>query len=283
MKIKDQIVKFLLEYAKTAKIDGFVVGVSGGVDSAVVSTLCAETGLPTSVISIPIKQQTSELDRADIHMTWLNKYPNVVSYTVSMGLYSDDSIFDQFCKHLLSMFRTYPENWTDEAFDQYKLTESNTKSRFRMIILYFYAGLNKYLVVGTGNKIEDYGVGFFTKYGDGGVDLSPIGDLTKTEVRTLAKDLGINDDIIIAKPTDGLWEDGRTDEEQLGATYEELEWAMKYIENNPKGFAYSPEDLIKLNERERIVLHIYKSKHFANEHKILPIPICKIKKQESDI
>ena len=159
----------------------------------------------------------------------------------------------------------------DESVEQFKLTEANTKSRLRMVILYFYAGLNKYLVAGTGNKVEDFGVGFFTKYGDGGVDVSPIGDLTKTEVRQLAKYLEITDQIVTAKPTDGLWDDGRGDEDQLGATYDELEWAMaeydKYGTNLVAG---------EYTERQGEIMSIYISRHNNNMHKMLPIPICKI-------
>ena len=132
------------------------------------------------------------------------------------------------------------------------------------------------MVLGTGNKIEDFGVGFFTKYGDGGVDVSPIGDLLKSEVRALGAYMGVLKDIVNAKPTDGLWDDGRGDEDQIGASYDELEWAMNYVENNPHGFAYSPDDLKLLSDREQVVLRIFRDRHLANKHKMIPIPICKI-------
>jgi NAD+ synthase len=264
--IKEKIVDFLIDYQKTSRANGYVIGVSGGIDSAVVSTLCAETGLPVTVISMPITQKGDEISRSDKHIDWLTKkYSNVKSFKVDMT--------DVF--NLLKM--DYKNNVNIEDESKHELAKANTRSRLRMTMLYFYSNSNNYLVVGTGNKVEDYGVGFFTKGGDGLVDISPIGDLMKSEVRELGKFLDVSDEIIKAKPTDGLWDDGRSDEDQLGATYVELEWAMNYIEKNPRGFAYSPSDLAELNVRQREVLSIYKTKHLATSHKMLMPPICRIK------
>ncbi len=154
-----------------------------------------------------------------------------------------------------------------EDEDNRFLTLANTRSRLRMLTLYYFAGLNNDLVAGTGNKVEDFGVGFYTKYGDGGVDLSPIADLMKSEVYALGKALGVNDEIIQAAPTDGLWGDDRTDEDQIGASYPELEWAMEYIEAGENG---------ELTDRQSEVLAIYNRFHNANQHKMQPIPVCEI-------
>jgi NAD+ synthase len=251
--MKEKIVSWIKEYVK----DNFklVVGVSGGIDSAVVSTLCALTGIETHVISIPIKQNNSQLIRAKNHIGWLKmKYKNVISHEYDLS-----DVFD-----LISYKFNNPYNS--------ELALANTKSRLRMVTLYQIATSVNGVVVGTGNKVEDFGVGFYTKYGDGGVDISPIGDLTKTEVRQLAIELGINEEIILAKPTDGLWGDDRDDETQLGATYEELEWCMDFMEKNP----YYP--IIKndnLTDREIEILNIYNYHNTKNKHKMLPIPIFK--------
>jgi NAD+ synthase len=242
------IVNWLADYANNAGIKGFVIGVSGGVDSAVTSTLCAMTGKKITVLNMPILQPVSQFDRSNNHIKWLKaKFEEVSSYTTDLT-----STFEQIGHDL-------PKEIQDH------LTMANVRARLRMTTLYAYAGHNGYLVVGTGNKIEDFGVGFFTKYGDGGVDLSPIADLTKTEVFELAKELDIIESIQKAKPTDGLWDDDRSDEDQIGASYPELEWAMNYITHDKKE---------KLTEREEEVLTIYTKLNKANRHKVEPIPVC---------
>lgn len=246
--LHQKISNWLSEYLESSKQRCFVVGISGGIDSALVSTLCAQTGIKTIVISMPIHQASDQLERAHNHINWLkSKYSNVESLE-----------FD-----LTNTFETFKSLFEVEN----KLALANSRSRLRMVTLYQIATTNKGLVVGTGNKVEDFGVGFYTKYGDGGVDISPIADLTKTEVRAMAKELGVNEEIILAKPTDGLWEDGRTDEDQIGASYEELEWAMEY--HNSK------DDYFNLNDRQREVYGKYLLFHEANQHKMNPIPVFK--------
>lgn len=241
-----RISEWLNAYLKEADMDCYVIGISGGIDSALVSTLCAQTAKKTIVVSMPIHQASDQLERAHKHIDWLKEnYPNVESYTKDLSV-----LFDNF----KSLFGS-PEH---------KLALANSRSRLRMTTLYQIAGMNRGLVVGTGNKVEDYGVGFFTKYGDGGVDVSPIGDLTKTEVRVMARELGIIEDILVAKPTDGLWDDNRTDEDQMGATYEELEWAM--------GFEGNTEELVG---RMKKVYYIYKTLNKHNQHKMVSIPLFK--------
>ena len=244
-----EISEWIKKYCKKNKLTSLIIGISGGIDSALVSTLCAETGLDTYILSMPIKQKEDQLSRARNHADWLkSKYNNVKFIEVELT-----NLFDAFKT-------TIPTNYHTD------LSLANTRSRLRMVTLYQYAGALKGIVVGTGNKIEDFGVGFFTKYGDGGVDISPIADLTKTEVRQLAKQLGINQDILNAAPTDGLWDTDRTDEDQLGASYEELEWAMDYKgENN------------NLSNRQQEVLKIYKKFNKMNKHKMVKIPIYKKK------
>ena len=249
------IINWLKEYASTSKTNGFVVGVSGGIDSAVVSTLCAMTGLPVIVLNMPIRQTTAEYDRASEHINWLLKFPNVIAKEINLT-----SAFE-------AIEATLPEGIQDH------LTMANTRSRLRMTTLYAFACNNKMLVTGTGNKVEDFGVGFYTKYGDGGVDISPIADLMKSEVYALGAELGIIDSILQARPTDGLWADGRTDEDQIGATYDELEWAMTYLaKKNGIGMV----ELERPTERQKEVLAIYTRFHNANKHKMMPIPVCKI-------
>ena len=224
------------------------MGVSGGIDSAVSSTLAARTGMKTYVLIMPIYQNPDETSRGSEHCKWLHdKYPNVEMVPVELS----------------DVYDTY-RNSVPNKFDN-ELALANTRARIRMTTLYMVAGSTKGLVVGTGNKVEDFGVGFYTKYGDGGVDISPIGDLMKSEVYELAKDLGVVQSIIDAKPTDGLWEDRRTDEDQLGVSYEELEWAMKYSEQ-PNG---------NLSDREQDVLKTYSKHRNANMHKMVEIPVFK--------
>ncbi|MEN9399313.1 MAG: synthase [Bacteroidota bacterium] len=230
-------------------MDGFIVGISGGIDSALTSTLCAMTGKPTLIITMPIRQTSAEYNRAIEHIDDLKKrFPNVTGMEVNLT-----DIFEQ-------MERDFPKDVVGNH-----LAMANTRARLRMTTLYALGQAHKRLVAGTGNRVEDFGVGFYTKYGDGGVDVSPIADLTKTEVRAVAAHLGIVDSIIVAKPTDGLWADGRSDEDQLGASYPELEWAMDYE---------GSED--NLTERQLTVLALYRRLHAVNKHKMEPIPVCLI-------
>ena len=253
-KVTNHIVNWLKEYATKAGLNGFVIGVSGGIDSAVTSTLCAKTGLEVLCLEMPIHQAPSQVNRALNHVAWLQKnYSNV-----SMTQVNITSVFDSLIAALPTV------NNEEERF----MSLANTRARLRMTSLYYFAALKSLLVAGTGNKVEDFGVGFYTKYGDGGVDLSPIADLMKSEVYALAEYLGVNQEIIEAAPTDGLWGDDRTDEDQIGASYDELEWAMEYIEKE----VYE----VELSDREREVLSIYKKLHKANLHKMVEIPVCVI-------
>ena len=253
-KVAQHIIKWLSTYAENAGINGFVIGISGGIDSAVTSTLCAKTKKKVLCIEMPIKQESKQASRAKNHIKWLEaNFENVSSITLCL-----DSVFDTFS--LLT-----PK--TNNKKNQF-LSLANTRARFRMVSLYYFAALNNYLVTGTGNKVEDFGVGFYTKYGDGGVDISPIADLMKTEVFQIARHLKIIKSIQKAAPTDGLWEDDRTDEDQLGATYPELEWAMNAVKDG-----VSPNNF---TERQKIVFKIYLNHHLQNQHKMNPIPVCKI-------
>ena len=217
-----------------------IIGVSGGIDSAVTSTLCAKTGLKTIAVSMPIKQNQSQHDLSLRHLKWLeDSFDNVEIMTIEL-----DEVFKSF-------------ELTMTNFNN-KLAFANSRSRLRMVTLYQIAQSNKGIVVGTGNKVEDFGVGFYTKYGDGGVDISPIADCTKTDVWNMGKSLGIMNEIIEAAPTDGLWDDSRNDETQLGLTYEEIEEAM----NNSDSKYY--DKYLKIRE--------------PNLHKMKPIPVCIIPK-----
>jgi NAD+ synthase len=250
--IESHIVNWLINYSKKSGLNGFVVGVSGGIDSAVTSTLCAKTGLSTIVLNMPIHQNSNQFNRSDEHINWItNNFENVKSHEINLT-----DVYDSFSNAL-------PKDNQDE------LSMANLRSRIRMSNLYVFASNKKYLVAGTGNKVEDFGVGFYTKYGDGGVDISPIADLLKSEVFKIANHLGIVSSIQKAKPTDGLWDDDRSDEDQLGATYDELEWAMNYLEVNSQD---------NLSERQKKVLEIYSGYHQTNLHKMNPIPVCEIPK-----
>jgi len=252
--INNHIVNWLKAYAENAKVKGFVVGISGGIDSALTSTLCAQTGLPTVCVEMPIHQAESHVSRARQHIKNLKaKFENVSSVEADLT-----PVFETFKQQV-------PNTDNKHLLD---LTLANTRARLRMTTLYYVAGLHSALVAGTGNKVEDFGVGFYTKYGDGGVDVSPIADLTKTEVRLLAKYLAVNDDILVAKPTDGLFGDDRSDEDQLGASYEELEWAMAEVEKR--------SSIDDFNGREKEVFEIYKRLNTINQHKMQPIPVCQI-------
>ena len=250
------IVNWLKTYAENAKVNGFVIGISGGVDSAVTSTLCAQTGLKILCVEMPIHQAQSHVTRGREHIEQLKKrFPNVSSIEADLS-----SIFETF--------KTVVPAFSD--IDKLHLSLANTRARLRMTTLYYFAGIHNLLVAGTGNKVEDFGVGFYTKYGDGGVDLSPIADLMKSEVFQLGKYLKIPDSILNAKPTDGLFGDDRTDEDQLGASYDELEWAMTQAE-----FQQSPD---AFSVREKAVFEIYKRLNTVNQHKMTAIPICFIPK-----
>ena len=232
--------RWLKDYYYMHSIKAFVVGVSGGIDSAVVSTLCAKTELPTYVLTMPLHSKEGNTKLSDAHAKALmKKYSNVRVVNIDLSDTYESLLFN-----------------IDQDFVNNKLANANTKSRLRMVSLYQVAGSVGGIVVGTGNKVEDYGIGFYTKYGDGGVDIAPIADLYKTEVRELGGYLGVDALIIDAKPTDGLWEDGRTDEDQIGATYEELEEAME----NGEGKAV--DILYKFNNQ--------------NSHKMQPIPTFKL-------
>ncbi len=245
------IAAWLAGYLKNSPLECYVIGVSGGIDSAVSSTLCAMTGIKTYVVNIPINSKQENTDLSELQCQWLcEKYANVeaVYIDATEAYLSFEQIFKDTSEYNL-------------------LSNANSKSRLRMMVLYYLATSHNGLVVGTGNKVEDFGVGFFTKYGDGGVDISPIADLLKSEVRELATSLGVCDEILNAPPTDGLWDDSRTDESQIGASYAELEWAMGYLET-------STSEL--LTPRQEEVLTIYTSFHNKNKHKMVGIPTYKV-------
>ena len=245
--LKASIVNWIKDYADQNKINTLVVGVSGGIDSAVVSTLCAETGLRTYVLSMPLLSNQKNDTLSNDYVDYLSKkYVNVEKVRVDLS------------NTYMSLMQSI-EAWTNGAFLDSGLANANTKSRLRMVTLYQIAGSSGGIVVGTGNKVEDYGVGFYTKYGDGGVDIAPIADLYKTEVWELGKHLGVDQRIIDAPPTDGLWDDSRTDETQIGASYEQLEEAME------TGTGPAVKILQDFNTK--------------NKHKMEPIPVCHIPKE----
>jgi NAD+ synthase len=247
--VSSHIVDWLKSYAEHARMKGFVIGISGGIDSALTSTLCALTGMDVLCLNMPIRQRAEEYDLGNAHIESLKtKFPNVHAQEVNLT--------DTFESFRLAI----PSDTANHA-----LSMANTRSRMRMLTLYALGQQNSLLVAGTGNKVEDFGIGFYTKYGDGGVDLSPIADLNKTQVFALAKHLGVIEPILLAKPTDGLWGDGRTDEDQIGATYPELEWAMDFS-----------GDEAMISERQQEVLKIYRRFNSINQHKMLPIPVCVI-------
>jgi NAD+ synthase len=253
-KVNNHIVNWLKEYAIASKTNGFVIGISGGVDSAVTSTLCAQTGLPTLCVEMPIHQAESHVSRGKEHILQLkNRFSNVSSTIADLT-----SVFDSFVDLVP----------TGDDENRKYLALANTRARLRMTTLYYHAGIYGYLVAGTGNKVEDFGVGFYTKYGDGGVDLSPIADLMKSDVFALGEFLKIPESILKAEPSDGLFGDARTDEEQLGASYDELEWAMLEDEKGKTAADFSG--------REQIVFSIYRRLNTINQHKMNPIPVCLI-------
>ena len=239
-RLVSDIDRWLKDYYYTHSIKAFVVGVSGGIDSAVVSTLCAKTELPTYVLTMPLHSKEGNTKLSDAHAKALmKKYSNVRVVNIDLSNTYESLLFD-----------------IDQDFVNNKLANANTKSRLRMVSLYQVAGSVGGIVVGTGNKVEDYGVGFYTKYGDGGVDIAPIADLYKTEVWELGKHLGVDERIVDAVPTDGLWEDGRKDEDQIGASYEQLEEAMEY--------------------RRGPAVDILDEFNMKNKHKMEPIPTFKL-------
>jgi NAD+ synthase len=253
-KVIEHIVSWLKDYAVNANMKGFVIGVSGGIDSAVTSTLCAKTGLDLVCLEMPIHQAKNQIQRASDHIDWLqHNYSNTKRQLVNLT-----PVFDSFIGALPKV------DTEEERF----MSLANSRARLRMTTLYYFAALHGYLVAGTGNKVEDFGVGFYTKYGDGGVDLSPIADLLKTEVYAIAKTLGIHQAILQAAPTDGLWGDDRTDEDQIGASYPELEWAMQMNDLGKTAADFSG--------RQKVVFQIYKKFNSANRHKMIPIPVCLI-------
>lgn len=252
--VRDHIVNWLKDYATAARMSGFVIGVSGGIDSAVTSTLCAKTGLRVLCVEMPIHQDERQVTRAKEHIEQLKRrFANVTNVEVNLT-----QTFESLKTAVPSV----------ETSDQLLLSLANTRARLRMTTLYYFAGLHKYLVAGTGNKVEDFGVGFYTKYGDGGVDLSPIADLMKSHVFKLGAAIGVPDSILKAKPTDGLWGDDRTDEDQIGASYDQLEWAMQQddLGKNAQDFDGEMQRVFKL----------YKKLNIANQHKMNPIPVCVI-------
>ncbi|OFY85954.1 MAG: NAD(+) synthase [Bacteroidetes bacterium RIFCSPLOWO2_12_FULL_35_15] len=250
----DHIVNWLSNYSNQSKTNGFVIGISGGIDSALTSTLCAKTEKSVICLNMPIHQHKAEYDRGHEHINWLkSNFKNVTSQEVELT---------ETFKSISVALPSDIQDW---------LTMANTRSRLRMTTLYAFACHHKMLVVGTGNKVEDFGIGFFTKYGDGGVDISPIADLMKSDVFALAKEVGVVTSIQSAKPTDGLFADSRSDEDQIGATYDELEQAMKFIAN--------PQNFSTLTERQKTVLDIYTRMNKANQHKMNPIPVCIIPRE----
>jgi len=250
-RLTDRIVTWIYDYCSEYNIKSLVVGVSGGIDSSVVSTLCAKTGLPTYVIGIPINQRDEQETLSDNHGEWLqNKYTNVRFIKIDLS-----SVNDLFLANINLQ--------AGEQFAINKLAQANTRSRLRMATLYQVATTVGGIVVGTGNKVEDYGVGFYTKYGDGGIDIAPIADLYKTEVWALGERLGVDARIVAASPTDGLWDDGRTDEDQIGTSYEMLEWVME------TGLT---EDPMFLTEDQILAINAYQKFNTQNKHKMVSIP-----------
>lgn len=253
-KVVNHIVDWLKDYATTANVKGFVIGVSGGIDSAVTSTLCAKTGLDLLCIEMPIHQAESHVTRAQEHITQLKQRFSNVKYT------------------RVDLTPVFEEFKTEVSLDGDQTTVAmalaNTRARLRMTTLYYHAGLRGLLVAGTGNKVEDFGVGFYTKYGDGGVDLSPIADLLKSEVYAIGEFLKVPESIMTAAPSDGLFGDARSDEDQIGATYPELEWAMQMKDEGKSADNFEG--------RQRKVFEIFTRYNTSNKHKMIPIPVCGI-------
>jgi NAD+ synthase len=258
--VKNQIIDWMTLYARTAHKVGFVVGVSGGVDSGLVSTLCAMTKMPVWAVSMPIHQEPTQHNRSLVHCKWLeSKFLNVSSLTIDLT-----KTFDALMKEIPTSLIT-------------ELSSANTRSRLRMTTLMNISNARNMLVAGTGNKVEDYGVCFFTKFGDGGIDFAPIGDLLKGEVRELAHHIEVLDDIADAEPIDGLWGDNRSDEQQIGTTYVKLDAIVEFCE--PRGIE-SVEDYLRLGIEKFDLkdLKIYFDRHNAGKHKLAMPPICRVVK-----
>ena len=259
--LAQQISNWLKEYLGQGGLRCFVVGVSGGIDSAVASSLAAQTGVKTYVLNLPVHSKAEYTRLSDLHCRKLcERFANVEPMKLDLTAAYD--AFMQIVEPACGEGQKAGGPDASDSLASQKLAAANSKARLRMLTLYYLAGKHNGLVVGTGNKVEDFGVGFFTKYGDGGVDISPIADLTKTQVRALGGALEVAPEIIAAPPTDGLWEDQRSDEQQLGASYEELEWAME-----------EPEPT---TEREREVLELYRGFYRKNLHKMQAIPVFRL-------
>ena len=265
--LTDDIVKWISDYCLLNKRKTLVVGISGGIDSSVVSTLSALTGMKTYVVGMPINQIEGQEELSDAHGEWLqSRFSNVTFVKTDMS-----KVYDSFLQTI-----------NDDIGARYatdKLAQANTRSRFRMVTLYQIAASVGGIVIGTGNKVEDYGVGFYTKYGDGGIDIAPIADLYKTEVWGLGESLGIDPRIVSAAPTDGLWDDGRTDSDQLGVSYELLEWVMEsgvaeWMQGNPEELTQWQGNDLTSDQKEAI--DQYRKFHRQNRHKMDPIPTFKV-------
>tara|TARA_B100000508_G_scaffold141093_1_gene146569 strand:- start:81871 stop:82659 length:789 start_codon:yes stop_codon:yes gene_type:complete len=251
-RVSSHIISWLQDYLATTPLKGFVVGVSGGVDSALTSTLCALTKKKVILLNMPIRQTSEEYFRSKKQIEHLTStFENVEGKEIDLT-----ETFNHFVGDM-------PKETSED-----ELAMANSRARLRMTTLYAVGQSHGLLVAGTGNKVEDFGVGFYTKYGDGGVDLSPIADLMKSEVYALARHLDVIPEILEAKPTDGLWGDARNDEDQIGATYDELEWAMTF-----------DGDQEELDSRQKEVIAIYNRLHSANKHKMEEIPVCLIPNQ----
>ncbi|EAS18600.1 NH(3) (glutamine) dependent NAD(+) synthetase [Flavobacteria bacterium BBFL7] len=255
-KVTDHIVTWLKDYAIKANVKGYVVGVSGGIDSAVTSSLCAMTGLEVLCVEMPIHQHHDHVTRAQEHIKQLkSRFKNVTDVRSDLT-----PVFDTFIENM-------PDIKDSALVD---LTRGNTRARLRMTTLYYHGGVNGLLVAGTGNKVEDFGVGFYTKYGDGGVDVSPIADLMKSHVYQIGKYVNVPESIMDAAPSDGLYGAERTDEDQIGASYDELELIMNEITNGKKESDFTGRMLE--------VFHLYLNLNKKNQHKMNPIPVCHIPK-----
>jgi NAD+ synthase len=258
----NHIVKWLKSYARGANISTFVVGISGGIDSSVVSALCARTGLNTIVVQLPIRQNHKLDNRSSMQAGWLLERHSETVTHISVDMTTVFSAFEKKIKPLCGA--------EEHNHETYPLASANSRARLRMMTLYQIAQCHGGIVVGTGNRVEDFGVGFFTKYGDGGVDISPIGDCLKTEVWNMGRELNLPQEIIDSAPTDGLWADDRTDEDQLGMTYPELEQAME----NDRLDRQCLYQTLDLGREEKAQLKRYREIRARNLHKMIPIPVC---------
>lgn len=264
-KVESHIVGWLKDYAVKAKKEAYIVGISGGIDSGLTSTLCAKTGLKLICVQMPIHQHKPHVERATLHIKWLKEnFPNNVS-EINCDL---THVFDTFIKDVGIYHNDY---------ELLCVAEANSRARLRMTTLNYFAPLFSALTVGTGNKVEDYGLGYFSKWGDGSSDLSPIGDLMKSEVKNLARYMGIREELVNAVPSDGLYEQELTDEQNLTCSYDEFEFIMDWIEINKNALGTgNDKDATPLTERQKEVLKIYNERHFANLHKMKMPPICSV-------